>query len=124
VTAPPAPLPLRVAIVIVIVETLLTWAYVAYLGYESEGAGGWRVVGYFALYAIAFTGLSWALVRRRRWVRAPLIVLQLLLIAVGVGFVRADSLAFGVVLAAVAVGCVLLLVTPSTRAALGVRSTR
>jgi hypothetical protein len=115
-------LTLRLAIVAVLVETALVVGYVAVLIYADAGQpGGWRVIGYFALYAVAFIGLSWALIRRRRWVRAPLIVLQILLVATGLGLLQGGAVAVGVVLMALAVGCVVLLLAPATRGALGAR---
>jgi hypothetical protein len=122
VTDAPTALTLRLAIAGVAMETVLVWAYVGYLIYADAGApGGWRVIGYFALYAVAFAGLTWALVVRRRWVRAPLIVLQLMLAAVGLGFLSNGAAAVGVLIIALAVGCVGLLIVPATRAALAAR---
>jgi hypothetical protein len=116
------PLSLRLAIVVATVETVLAWVYVGFLGYASGSiAGGWRVTGFFLLFAVAFTGLTWALVARRRWVRAPLIVLQFLLAAFGLGFVNAGWAGFGVPLIVLAVSCVGLLLAPATREALGAR---
>jgi hypothetical protein len=113
---------LRLAIAAVAVETLLVWGYVGLLVYDSGGApGAWRVIGYFALYALAFAGLTWALIARRRWVRAPLIVLQLILVATGLGFLRNGAVAAGVAIMALAVACVGLLLAPATRQALGAR---
>jgi hypothetical protein len=115
----PPPLTLRLAIVAVLVETALVTGYVAVLVYADAGEpGGWRVIGYFALYAIAFIGLSWALIRRRRWVRAPLIVLQLLLLATGLGLLGGGSPLGGVAVIALAVAVTGLLLAPATRQAL------
>jgi hypothetical protein len=122
VTAPSLPLTLRLAIIAVLVETLMIWLYVAVLIYAGGGAAAsWRIIVYFALYAFAFSGLAWALVGRRRWVRAPLIVLQLLLIAAGVAVVSSGAWLVGLAMIGWAAGCVVLLVLPPTRAALGIR---
>ncbi len=120
-TPAPIPLTLRLAFAVVLVETVLVVGYVAALIYlDADEPGGWRVIGYFALYAVAFVGLSWALIRRRRWVRAPLIVLQILLVATGLGLLR-DMAVLGVLVMAMAVFCVALLIAPGTRTALGSR---
>jgi hypothetical protein len=104
----------RTAVGLVLVETVLVWAYVALL----VVAGNWRLVGYFAMWAVAFAGLAWALARRRRWVRAPLIVLQFLLAASGVT-VQGGAVVLGVVLVVLAVAATGFLVAPATRATLG-----
>jgi hypothetical protein len=112
-------LTLRLAIVAVLVETVLVTGYVVVLGFADAGEpGAWRVIGYFALYAVAFIGLSWALIRRRRWVRAPLIVLQLLLVATGLGLLGGGSPLVGAAVIALAVACTGLLLAPATRHAL------
>ena len=112
--------PVRLATAVVLFETVLAWGYVAVLGYSSFGLpGALRVVGYFALYAVAFAGLSWGLIRRRRWVRAPLIVLQLIFAATGLGFLRTGAPTIGVAMIGLAAACIGFLLAPSTRAALG-----
>jgi hypothetical protein len=97
-------------------------AYIGALGYENAGVpGAWRVIGYFALYALAFAVLSWAMLKRRRWVRAPLIVLQLIFAASGLGFLRNGPAAVGVAMIALAVAGIALLLAPGTTATLGTR---
>lgn len=113
------PTPLRVLTAIVLLEAATAWGYIIYLGVvTADEPGGWRVVGYFALYAVAFTILAVGLWRRRRWVRAPLIVLQLLLSVVGASLVAGDAPVIGAVLVVVPVVCAGLLLAPSTREAL------
>lgn len=105
----------RAAVALVILETVLVWVYVVLLAL----AGDWRVFGYFALWAVAFAGLGWALVRRRRWVRAPLIVLQFLLAASGVLVLRGGAVGLGILLVVLALLGTGFLVAPATRATLG-----
>jgi uncharacterized membrane protein len=113
------PTTLRIATGIVLVEAVASWAYIVYLAVATaDEAGGWRVTGYFALYAIAFTFLSVGLWRRRKWTRAPLIVLQLLLSVVGFSMVNGAAPVPGVVLVVLAVVCAGLLLVSQTREAL------
>jgi hypothetical protein len=120
VTPTPPAITVRIATAIVLLETVAAWGYIGYLTVDAIGEpGGWRVVGYFALYAVAFTLLSVGLWRRRKWVRAPLIVLQLLLSVTGFSMVYGDAPVVGVLLILLAVGCAGLLLVEQTRTALG-----
>ena len=111
---------LWIATAIVLFEAVAAWAYIVYLAVDTAGDDtGWRVTGYFALYAIAFTFLSVGLWRRRKWTRAPLIVLQLLLSVVGFSMINGGAPVPGVVLVVLAVACVGLLLVSQTREALG-----
>ena len=113
------PTPLRVLTGIVLLEAVAAWAYIVYLVVAAaDEPGGWRVIGYFVLYAVAFTVLVVGLVRRRRWVRAPLIVLQLLLTVVGASLIAGGSPIPGLLLVLVPLVCAGLLLSSSTRAAL------
>jgi hypothetical protein len=56
--------------------------------------------------------------RRRRWVRAPLIVLQLLLSVIGASMMGGDAPLPGLIIIAMSVGCVGLLLVSPTREAL------
>lgn len=111
---------LRLSVVLIAVETLVVWVFVVVLGFAvSHDNSGFvvREIGFFVPYGVALPLLGWALLRRRRWVRAPLIVIQLLWI--GVGWVlsgREPLLGGGII--AVALGCIALLLTPSVRAAI------
>lgn len=110
---------LWIATAIVLLETVGLWAYIVFLAVAtSDEAGGWRVTGFFAMFAIAFTFLSMGLWRRRMYTRAPLIVLQLLLSVVGFSMVNNDAPLPGAVLVALAVACVGLLLVSQTREAL------
>jgi uncharacterized membrane protein YoaK (UPF0700 family) len=108
-----------VLIAIVLAETVGAWVYLGFLALAIGGdPGGWRVAGYFALYAVAFAILAVGLVRRRRWVRAPLIVLQLLLSVIGASLVAGGNPVPGVLLVVIPVACAGLLLTSTTRAEL------
>jgi hypothetical protein len=118
-----APNPLRWAIALVAVQTAAVWAYVVFLGYESATRpvpGAVQITGFFALCGLAFAGLGWALLRRRRWARAPMIVLQLLLVAVGYYMIQGGLWWLGAIVVASAVTCAGLLLTRATRDALGI----
>jgi len=110
------PISLRVIIGIVLLEAVAIWGLIAYLVVEEPGE--LRVTGYIAMYAVALTFLAIGLLRRRRWARAPLIVLQLLLSVVGASLVAAGAPVLGAILVVVPVACVGLLLTSSTRIAL------
>jgi hypothetical protein len=123
VTPSPAPRSLRVAVGLVAVETLVVWAVVAVLvvGATGDHAGdALRELGYVALYAIALPALGWALLRRRKWVRAPLIVVQLFLIVIAAIVMGAAPVVGGVFIV-LALACVVLLLTPGVREAIGAR---
>lgn len=108
-------LSLRLATAVVLVEAVAAWGYIGYLTADAAGdPGGWRVIGYFAIYAVAFAFLSWGLWRRRRWVRAPLIVLQLLLVVAGFSLVNGAAPVPGAVIIVLAIGCAGLLLAPTT----------
>jgi hypothetical protein len=118
---PPSPTAttLRIATAIVLLETVGIWIYIAYLTADAAGdPGGWRVIGFVAMFVVAFTALTVGLWRRRRWVRAPLIVLQLLLSVIGASLLGGDAPVTGVIIIVVSVGCVGLLLVSSTREAL------
>ncbi len=113
------PIPLRLLTAIVLLEAVAAWGYIVYLvAVAGDEPGGWRVIGFFAMYAVAFTALAVGLWRRRRWVRAPLIVLQLLLSVVGASLIGGGDPAAGAILVVVPLVCVGLLLSSSTREAL------
>lgn len=126
-TAAPTPAVLRWAIGLFTVDTVMVWLYLAFLLYSDASAkpndrrAAALVTAYFAVYALAFAVVNWALARHKRWARGPAIVLQLLLAAVGY-YMIAGGLAVvgvpGLVLALVGAG---LLLAPASRETLGVR---
>jgi hypothetical protein len=110
------PTPIRVLTGIVLLEAVAIWGVIAYLVVAEPGS--WRVIGFLAMYALAFTALGIGLWRRRRWVRAPLIVLQLLLSVVGASLVAGGAPVPGLLLVAVPLVCAGLLLSSTTRVAL------
>ena len=113
------PTTLWIATAIVLFETVALWAYIVFLAVaNADEEGGWRVTGFFAMWAVVLTFLSVGLWRRRKWTRAPLIVLQLLLSVIGFSMINGDAPAPGAALVVLAVGCVGLLLVSQTREAL------
>lgn len=110
---------LRIATAIVLFEALAIWAYIVFLAVATAGEdGSVRVIGFFLMYAIAFTFLGVGLWRRRKWARAPLIVLQLLLSVVGFSMINGEAPGLGAPIVVLAVGCAGLLLVSQTREAL------
>jgi uncharacterized membrane protein YoaK (UPF0700 family) len=110
---------LWIATAIVLLEAVAIWAYIVYLAVETAGDdGSLQVIGFFGMYAVAFTVLGVGLWRRRKWTRAPLIVLQLLLSVVGFSMINGETPAPGAVLVVLAVVCAGLLLVSQTREAL------
>ena len=127
-TRSPAPLTLRLATIIVGIEVVVVWLFVAVLAVAAASGGADRAehsavlrqLGYFAIYAVALPILGWALLRRCTWIRAPLIVVQFLWVVVGFTLLGTYLLG-GIAVIVLAVACVGLLLTPSVRAAIGAR---
>ena len=117
VTRPPVPAALRWAIALVAVETVAIWVFAGVL----VAGRAPRLAGYFAIYAVTAAFLLWGLVKRRPWSRAPIVVVQLLMIAAGAQGIRSGAWPLGVALIVVAVACVLLILSRPAREALGVR---
>jgi hypothetical protein len=119
------PAVLRCAIAIFALETVGVWLYVGFLAYADLTRGGTgraiAVTVYFAVYAVAFAAVAWALVRRRSWARGPAIVLQLLLAAIGYYMIQGGLPLVGVVVLLLAVTGVGLLLAPASRESLGAR---
>ncbi|GAA0953647.1 hypothetical protein Vau01_009420 [Virgisporangium aurantiacum] len=108
-----------IATAIVLFETVALWGYIILLVATAIGEEDiWRVAGFIAMWTVALTFLSMGLWRRRKWTRAPLIVLQLLLSVIGFSLINGDAPAPGAVLVVLAVGCVGLLLVSQTREAL------
>jgi hypothetical protein len=111
--------PLRVLTGIVLLEAVAVWAYVALLVVAAvDEPGVWRVIGFVAMFVVAFTFLAVGLWRRRRWVRAPLIVLQLLLTVVGASLFAGGSPVAGALLVVIPLACVGLLLSSAAGGAL------
>jgi hypothetical protein len=70
--------------------------------------------------AVALGFVSYCLARRRRWARAPAIVIELLLVAIAYAMLRGGGLLWaGLVLLVVGLVGAGLLLAPGTRRALG-----
>jgi hypothetical protein len=122
----PTPAVLRWAIAIFAVDTAGVWAYVGFLIYADltrpDDGRGVAVTVYFGLYALAFAGITYALLRRRSWARGPAIVLQLMLAAIGYYMIQGGLTSVGVPVLSLAVIGIGLLLMPASREGLGVRS--
>ena len=113
------PTPLRVLTGIVVLEAVAVWGYLALLVAAAvEEPGVWRVIGLVAIFVVAFTFLTVGLWRRRRWVRAPLIVLHLLLTVVGTSLVAGGTPVIGALLVLIPLACVGLLLSSAAGGAL------
>ena len=113
------PTSFRVLTAIILLEAVAAWANIAYLvAVAADEPGGWRVIGFYAMFTVAFTALVVGLLRRRRWVRAPLIVFQLLLTVPGASLVANGFPIPGLLLVVVPLICAGLLLSSSTRAVL------
>jgi len=111
--------PLRVLTGIVLLEAVAVWGYVALLVAAAiDEPGVWRVIGLVAIFVVAFTLLTVGLWRRRRWVRAPLIVLHLLLTVVGTSLVAGGTPVAGALLVVIPLACVGLLLSSAAGGAL------
>jgi hypothetical protein len=114
----------RLALAVFAVEAGLVWLYVGYLGFAdlTQAAGDTRraalVTAYFGGYALAYAAVGRALWRRRAWARAPAIVLQLLLAALGYVMIGGGAPALGVPVLVVALFGAGLLLAPASREAL------
>jgi hypothetical protein len=123
----PIPATLRWAIALLGVQTVGLVALVGILVYadvRSSSTSTSGAVG-LTLFAVLVAGLFgllvWALSRRRAWARGPAIVMELLLLPVGYSLVT-NGLAFvGIPVLLIAGTTAVLLLTPTTRAALGAR---
>jgi hypothetical protein len=125
VPPPPPPFPsLKLAAAVIAVEAVMVFGYVGFLVYETTVHGGRAallITIYFAVFAVALAYLGVALIRRKKWARSPMIVLQALLVAIGYYMLKAGLLWIGGAVALLAVSCIVLLFIRSTRDALGVR---
>jgi hypothetical protein len=121
------PAVLRWAIGLFTLDTVVVWLYLVFLLYSDasvksdERRAAVAVTAYFAMYALAFAVIDWALIRHRRWARGPAIVLQLLLAAIGYYMIAGGLAVAGVPALALALVGAGLLLAPASREALGVR---
>jgi hypothetical protein len=80
----------------------------------------------FEILALAFAamlaGLAWQLARRRAWARSPSVTLQLLFMPFAYYLIHVGVTWIGVLVLVSALVCVVLIVAPASRSALGIRS--
>jgi hypothetical protein len=80
----------------------------------------------FEVLALAFAALllvlAWQLARRRAWARSPAVTLQLLFMPFAYYLIHVGVAWAGVPVLVSALACVVLVVAPASRAALGIRS--
>ena|SRR5215467_2040767 len=123
----PASATLRTAIVLLGVQAIGLVALVVRLVYadltstSTSVAGAAGLTAFAALFAALFGLFVWALAGRRAWARGPAIVLELLLLPIGYSLVTTGLALLGIPVLLLAGSTAALLLTPSTRAALGAR---
>ncbi len=121
------PSSLRLAVVLLFVEAVgvgLVAAIFAYDGFTQRAAstgGAVSVVAVPALLAVVLGLLAVQLTRCRAWARGPAVALELLLAPLGYYMVVGGAPWLGIPAIAAGLVCTLLLLTPATRAALGIR---
>lgn len=118
---------LRAAVGLLLAETVVVVAIVAYLIYLDLTTrnvvvrDALIVTGFAALVAVLLGLLARALIRRRAWARGPSVVLELMLLPIGWFMISAGVVWLGVPVFALGLLGAGLLVAPATREALGVR---
>lgn len=94
--------------------------YLDATNHASAAESAASVTGFSALMTAAVALVAFSLARRRRWARAPAIVIELLLVAAGYTMLRVGSLlAIGIPVLIVGLLGAGLLLAPPTRRALG-----
>ncbi len=118
------PAPLRWAVRLILVESVVVAGVALLLIYEgltaetADPMDALAVVVFVAMMAAALGGLAFALARRKPRARAPALVLQLLGVVVAYFLITAGLPGWSVPVAVVALTVITLLLTPSTSAAL------
>ncbi|MQA88477.1 MAG: hypothetical protein GEV03_28645 [Streptosporangiales bacterium] len=90
----------------------------ALLGAPDEATRALALAGIAAVGGVVMVLVGVALLRLRRWSRAPAVVTQMLALPVGVSMVQSAQAAIGIPLLVVAVGGLVLLFVPATGRAL------
>lgn len=113
---------MRLLFVQVLALAALT-VYLIYLdatNHATAAESAASITGFSVLMTAALALVSYSLVRRRRWARAPAIVIELLLVAAGYTMLRVgDLLAVGIPVLILGLLGAGLLLAPGTRRALG-----
>ncbi len=121
------PVTLRAAILLLWLKALALAAIAAWLAYAdiTGKAQTQRLANLVTAYAVVFALLcgllGWALWRRRGWARGPAVVIELFVAFLGWYMITGGLAWAGAGVIALGVIAVVLLLTPSTREALGIR---
>jgi hypothetical protein len=121
------PATLRAAVALLFVEAVgvgVVAGLFAYAGATQQVAStgtALTVVLFPAGIAVLLALLGWLLARRRAWARGPAIVLELLLLPIGYYMIVGGAAWLGVPAILLGLACGGLLLTPASRAALGIR---
>jgi hypothetical protein len=116
-----APRPLLVAAVLATLEGLVI-GVLGLLELVSLTSGrltmGLSTAGFFAAYGALLVYCGWQLSRRTPWVRAPVLLAQLIQLGLAWGFREGDTMPVAIVLAVVALVALVCLFHPASMAAL------
>jgi hypothetical protein len=118
---------LKWAVRLLAVETVALAALTVFLVYlditarVTAAQAALSVTGYGVLMTAGFLAVTVGLARRRRWARAPAIVLNLLQVPIGMSILSAGLFWIGAPAVAAGLATAALLLAPATREALGVR---
>lgn len=122
----PLPRPLKWAVGLVAFEALVVTLITLWLVFEDVvGAAtslraALLLTGYAVIMAALLAVLARALAGRRSWARSPAIVLQLLLLPTAWVMINGGLVWLGIPIALLALVIIGLLITPSTRDAIGI----
>jgi hypothetical protein len=123
-----SPFALRIAVWVLFAQAAVLALLTVILGYYAafgdppNRKASIGVAGYVLVMTVLLALVGTALVRRRRWARAPAIVFQLLQVMLGMTLVTSGQAVLGVPLLVPAVVGATLLFAPSTGAAVKGRS--
>jgi hypothetical protein len=122
----PFPLTLRGAIALLVLQAASLVALLVLVAVGASGKVFDATILPFEILALVFAamlvGLAWQLARRRAWARSPAVTLQLLFMPFAYYLIHVGVAWAGIPVLVSALVCVVLVVAPSSRAALGIRS--